>query len=164
MRKGVSNSEPTAMISAFTARSVNENTGRRGSDSSSEAGRSSQAALFRQQRQSLNVPGKMMHRIGGCQNHASTRRKGQSNQAVARDFQTRLAFRRDLYNTALAGERSCDIQVASRVESHALRASEAAIKRVYRPLRIDSMYAVKARSGGPGHKQISVRTEDQMVG
>src|SRR5712671_2661490 len=136
MRKGVSSSEPTAMISAFTGRSVNEKrkvriqVKRRGS--------------LRQQLQSLNVPGKMMHRVRGGQDHTASGREGESHQSMARHFQVSFALRGDLHNAALAGKGSRHVKVAQRVKRQPLRTSQAAEERVHGPLRIDPMHGVKA--------------------
>src|ERR1700674_4789954 len=108
--------------------------------------------LLRQQRQPLNVPGKMMHRVGGCQNYAASRRKSQSHNSMPCDFQVRLALWRDFHNAAPPGKRRRDVEVANRVESQALRASQAAEKLMDRSLRINSVDAVEARSCGPGYK------------
>src|SRR5271167_2862351 len=105
----------------------------------------------------------MMHRIRGSQNHASSRRKGQPNQSVACDFQAGFAFWCDLYNATPTRKRCGYIQVACRVKSEALRPSQAAVKRMHRPLRINSVHAVKARRGRSGHKQVSMRTEGEVV-
>src|ERR1017187_10407639 len=96
----------------------------------------------------------MVHRVGGRQNYAASRRKGQSHQSMPGDFETSFALWRDFHNAAIARERSRDIEVAVRVESHALRASQAAEKLVYRPVRIDSLHTIKARSRGSSYKQI----------
>ena len=66
-----------------------------------------------------------MHRVGGGQNYAAAGRKSQSHQSVAGDFQAGLTVRRDLHNAALAGKRGRHIQVAHRVKSQPLRASQA---------------------------------------
>src|SRR3984885_8558247 len=105
----------------------------------------------------------MAHGVRGCQNHAESRRKSQAPQAMARNFQAGATVWRDLHNAALARERRRHIEVAGRVKSQPLRASQAAVKRVHSPLRIDSMYTVKTRCGRPGHKQVALRTESQVV-
>src|SRR5580692_1561971 len=105
----------------------------------------------------------MVHGVRGCQNHAASRRKSQSNESMSGYFQAGATVGCDLHNAALAGERRRYIQVAGRVKSQPLRASQAAVKRVHSPLRIDSMYTVKTRCGRPGHKQVALRTESQVV-
>src|ERR1700677_4023375 len=103
------------------------------------------ARLLRQERQPLNVPGKMMDRVLGRQNPASRRRKRKANQTVAGDFQAGVAFRSDLHDAAAARERSRHIQISDRVKGQTLRSSQAAEKFVHVPLRINSVDAIKAR-------------------
>src|SRR5579863_3417484 len=99
--------------------------------------------LIWNQRQAWNVPGKMMHRVGGCKDHTASGRKSKSDQAVARNFQASLALGCDLHNAALARKRRSHIQVAERVECQALQASQAAEKCMHRALRIDSVDTVE---------------------
>ena len=133
MRKGVSSSEPTAMISAFTARSVNENwkekrrerirwvaavaqrlqpkrtmivshaprlypshAKARLRDGAQRSWRNVEG-LFRQQRQPLNIPRKMMHGICRRQNHGSSRSECQSHQTLAGDFEAELSRRSEIF-------------------------------------------------------------------
>lgn len=93
-----------------------------------------------------------MHRVGSRENHAATWRKSQSDQTVAGDFQARVAFWRDLHDAPLTRERCRHIQISDRVESQALRASQAAEEFVYRSLGINSVYGIKARGRRAGHK------------
>src|SRR5580698_2028103 len=119
--------------------------------------------LLRQQRQSRNVPRKMMHRVCSRQNHASSRSKSQSHQSVTCNFQAGFAIWRNLHDAALSGERGRNVQIACGVKSQPLRTSQAAEERVHGPLRINLVDAIKARRGRPGHKQVALRTERKMV-
>src|ERR1700683_2857709 len=74
----------------------------------------------------LYIPGKLMYRVGGCENHAASWCEGQSYQAVAGDFQAGSAFWRDLHDAALAGKRRRHIQISNRVKGQALRTSNRA--------------------------------------
>src|SRR5271165_1144780 len=82
---------------------------------------------------------------------------------MTRDFEGSLAVRRNLHNSTPAGKRSRHVQVARRVKSQALRASQTAEKSVNRALRIDSMHAVKTRCRRPCHKQVALRPESKVV-
>lgn len=93
-----------------------------------------------------------MHRVGGSQNYTAPGSEGQADQAVAGDFQAGVAFRSDLHDPALAGEGGRHVQISGGVKRQALGAPQAAKKFVNRSLRIDSVHAIKARRGGPGHK------------
>lgn len=104
----------------------------------------SQSALLRQGGKPLNIPGKMMHRVGSGEDYAASGSEGQAYQPVAGDFEIRLALRRDLHNASSPGKRCGNVQIAGCVECQALRASQAAIKRVHGSVGIDLVNAIKA--------------------
>lgn len=62
----------------------------------------SDGALLSDQRQSLNVPREMMHRVGGCQNDGASRGEREPDQSVPRDLQRWLAVGGELHNAAPA--------------------------------------------------------------
>src|ERR1700719_765061 len=115
--------------------------------------------LWRQWR-ALNVPGKMMHAVGGGENCGASRRKRQAHQALAGDFEIGETVGRNLHDAAGAGERGRDVQVAIHVESESLRPPQTLIKSAHRSVGIDFINAV----GGAGDVQVSTRTECQVIG
>src|SRR5260370_39816693 len=68
--------------------------------------------LFRQQRQSRDVPGNVVDGAVGGEDGGGAGSEGQSHQALAGDFEGGLALRRDLHDAALSGERVGDIHRA----------------------------------------------------
>src|SRR4029077_11314397 len=118
----------------------------------------------------LNVPRKMMHgagAAGGCsagvrggENDGASGSKGETDQTLACDFKIGQSVGRNLHDAARAGERRRDVEIAVYVESQSLRPSQTLVESAHRSVGIDFVYAV----GRPGHKQIALRTECQVIG
>src|SRR6266446_4577224 len=83
---------------------------------------------FREQRQSLDIPGKMMHGAGGRENHRPPGRECKSHQSEPRDLKARLAFRNNLHDAALAGKRSRHVQIPKEVKREALGPPQPAVE------------------------------------
>src|ERR1700732_3487005 len=75
---------------------------------------------LREQRQSLDIPRKMMHGAGGRQNHRPPGRECKSHQSEPRNLKARLAFRSNFHDATLAGKRSRHVQIPGDVKREAL--------------------------------------------
>ena len=61
------------------------------------------------------------------ENGRLARSEGQTDQALAGDFEVGLAVRSDLHDAALSGKRGGDIDIAFDIQSQALRTSQPAV-------------------------------------
>src|SRR4029077_19692347 len=100
--------------------------------------------------------------VGG-QNHRAPLGKGQTNQTRSCNGQGCFAGGRDLDNAAFARERSGHVEIAFRIEGHALGTSQTTEKSRHVALRCDLVNAIKTRSGRPGHEQVAMGAKSQMV-
>src|SRR5579859_3513346 len=121
---------------------------------------SSRKSLFGHQLQARDIPGKMMHCTAGGEDDGASRGEGQSDQALAGDFQARLRVRRDLHDPTRAVERCGDVEIAVRVKRQALRPSQAFIKSSDGAVGIDTVDAV-VRSGD---EEVAFGAERQVIG
>ena len=86
----------------------------------------------------------MMHGAGGRQNHRPPGRERKSHQSEPRDLKARLAFRSNLHDAALAGNRSRHVQIPGDVKREALGPPQPAVERARGAVRIDLVDAIKA--------------------
>src|SRR5579863_8201402 len=73
------------------------------------------------QRQTLEIPGEMVNRADRGQDGGTSRRKSQSDQTGAGNFQRGAAILRNLDDASFAGEGSRHIEISVGVESYSLR-------------------------------------------
>src|SRR3984893_13810125 len=118
---------------------------------------------LREQRQSLDIPGKMMHGAGGRENHRPPGRECKSDQSEPCDLKPRFAFRSNLHDAALAGKRSRHVQIPGDVKREALRPPQPAVEGARGAVRIDLVDAVKAGCGRPGYEQIPMRAKGEVI-
>src|SRR5271165_744046 len=119
--------------------------------------------LFGQQREPLNIPRQMMDCIRCRQDHGASRGERQADQSVAGDFEIGAAVWSELYDSPLARERGCDIEISVNVESQALRPAQAFVKRAHVAFGIDFMDTVETGSGGSGYEQVAAGAEGQVI-
>src|SRR5437868_9367279 len=105
----------------------------------------------------------MVNAAGGGEDGGTSGSKGQADQAMPGYFERGLLGGVDLHNAAFTTEGSRDIQVAVRVECHALRTSQATVENGYRSLRGDAIDGIKAGGGGSGDEQISFVVEGEVI-
>src|SRR5580704_12402084 len=98
--------------------------------------------------------------VRGGENDGASGSKRETDQTLARDFKIGQSVGRNLHDAARAGERRRDVEIALHVESQSLRPSQTLVESAHRSVGIDFVNAV----GGPGDKQIALRTESQVVG
>src|ERR1700733_13799005 len=120
--------------------------------------------LFRQQRQALNIPGKMLDSRRCGENNGASGSERQADQALSGHFKTRFSVGSDLHDAALSGHRRGYIQVAVDIEGDALRAAEPFVESGDGSVRIDLVHAVETGRCGAGHEQIAIRTECEVIG
>src|SRR6202047_4168574 len=118
---------------------------------------------LREQRQSLDIPGKMMHGAGGRENHSPPGRECKSHQSEPCDLKARFALRSNLHDAALAGKRSRHVQIPSDVKREALGPPQPAVERARGAVRIDLVDAVEAGCGRPGYEQIPMRAKGEVI-
>src|SRR5262249_15389937 len=99
--------------------------------------------LLRQQRQSLNIPGQVVHRTGGGQHGGFPRGEGEAHQIESGDFDAGFSVGRDAYDAAFCILRSGDVKIAIEVESQSLWASEAAEEVADGTVAVDPVDAVE---------------------
>src|SRR5208283_1080953 len=119
---------------------------------------------LRQQRQSLNIPGNVVDGAVGGEDGGLAGSEGQSDQALAGDFEVGLALGSDLHDAAFSGERSGDIDIALDIQRQPLRTPETAVEHGHGSVRVDLINAVEAGSAGPSDEHIAVETEGDVIG
>src|SRR6202023_1234522 len=119
---------------------------------------------LREQGQSLDIPGKMMHGAGGRENHRPPGRECKSHQSEPCDLKARFARGSSLHDAALAGKRSRHIQIPSDVKREALGPPQPAVERARGAVRIDLVDAVEAGCGRPGSEQIPMPSKGEWMG
>src|ERR1039457_1225279 len=92
------------------------------------------------------------------------RSEGQSDQALAGDFEVGLALGSDLHDAALSAERSGDIDIALDIQRQPLRTPETAVEHGHGSVGADLINAVEAGSAGPSDEHIAVETEGDVIG
>src|SRR5260370_5814347 len=105
----------------------------------------------------------MMDRSGGSEHCRLSRRKGQTNERRARNFERSLGVGCDLDDAALPRKRGGYVKVAVDIKRQALRASQTAVKSRNAAMRVDLVHGIETRSRGTRDKQVSARPECQMV-
>src|SRR5215469_11393922 len=109
--------------------------------------------LLGQQRQSLDIPRKVIDGSGGGENHGSSRGESEADEVVAGDFKAGLRIRGDLHDAAFSVLRRGDIEVGINVEGKSLRASQAAEEVRDRAVTVDPVHGIETRSSGSGDIQ-----------
>src|ERR1035437_3337794 len=100
-----------------------------------------------------------MHGAVGGENGRLTRSEGQSDQALAGNFEVGLAFWSDLHDAAFSSERGGDIDIALDIKSQTLRTSQTAVEHGHGSVGVDFVDGVEAGSAGAGDEHIAVGTE-----
>src|ERR1700719_1097663 len=83
---------------------------------------------------------------------------------MARHYEIGFAFRSNLYDSALSGQRCSDVDVAIHIQSQALRPTHSAIENGHGSVRVDFINIVETGGAGTGNEHISVRTESDVIG
>src|SRR5260370_578693 len=120
--------------------------------------------LFRQQRQSRDVPGNVVDGAVGGEDGGVAGSEGQSDQPLAGDFEVGFALGSDLHDPALPGERGGDIEIALYIKSQTLRTSQTAVEHGHGSLGVDFVDAVETGSAGAGDEHIAVGAEGDVIG
>ena len=91
-----------------------------------------------------------MNGVSGSENYAASRSESQTDQAMSRNFEARLPFRRKLDDAAFTSQRSSDVQIAVHVESEPLGTSQPAIEHFDFAVWRHAMHYVEARGSRAG--------------
>ena len=101
-----------------------------------------------------------MDRARSGQDDGAAGGEGEADQTLPGDFEVGESVGGDLHDSAGAGERGGDIEIAVDIEGNALRPSKTFVESAYRSSGIDLVNAIV----GTGYEEISLRTECQVVG
>ena len=90
--------------------------------------RAAPRGLIGNQRETLDIPRKVVHGAGRCQDHRAARSKCQTNQALPSHLERSLGGARELDYASFARDRSGGVQVAVDVKGQSLWAPQPAVE------------------------------------
>src|SRR6267378_2166774 len=137
-RSGVSNSEPTAMISAFIR-------------------------WLSDQWQAAHIPIQREKSVYRRENRASRRLEREPYQARSAQHRFRVSLGTNPHDAPMPAVRCRDVQVRVAIERQSLRTPKPAIKHGNIAALRDAVNAVVAGSGGAGYIQIAARMKRQVI-